>query len=293
MCNGDHYIVGIGNYDGTNYSAAKTLQQVVNTMQGTLQTQVGTTNFSSSNYLSKETNLTDAVLQLDEEVKATNDNLDLEHANAEATYAKKTDLSGYLPLSGGTMTLTPDDIRESNHISFDIKNYDVPHIELTRKGIDEAACLIAEAGRVEVCGYLPEGPGYRHWAQLDRDGVHLYNEYYTPGSATFTRSGVTIDGKTTSDLLNAGGSTTSVSDIITQVQAAIVDSAPETLDTLNKLAAALGDDPNFATTIATQIGNKQDTLVSGTNIKTLGGESILGSGNFEVASSSDIQALFN
>lgn len=40
--------------------------------------------------------------------------------------------------------------------------------------------------------------------------------------------------------------------------AGLVDSAPTTLDTLNKLAAALGDDPNFATTIATQIGNKAD-----------------------------------
>lgn len=36
----------------------------------------------------------------------------------------------------------------------------------------------------------------------------------------------------------------------------LVDSAPETLNTLNELAAALGDDPNFATTIATQIGSK-------------------------------------
>lgn len=34
----------------------------------------------------------------------------------------------------------------------------------------------------------------------------------------------------------------------------LVDSAPETLNTLNELAAALGDDPNFATTLATQIG---------------------------------------
>ena len=40
---------------------------------------------------------------------------------------------------------------------------------------------------------------------------------------------------------------------------ALVDSAPETLDTLNELAAALGDDPNFATTIITQLGNKLDT----------------------------------
>lgn len=35
---------------------------------------------------------------------------------------------------------------------------------------------------------------------------------------------------------------------------ALVDSAPGTLDTLNELAAALGDDPDFAATIAGQIG---------------------------------------
>ena len=38
--------------------------------------------------------------------------------------------------------------------------------------------------------------------------------------------------------------------------AALVDSAPETLDTLNELAAALGNDPNFATTVATNIGTR-------------------------------------
>ena len=36
----------------------------------------------------------------------------------------------------------------------------------------------------------------------------------------------------------------------------LVDSAPTTLDTLNELAAALGDDPNFATTVSTSIGTK-------------------------------------
>lgn len=39
-----------------------------------------------------------------------------------------------------------------------------------------------------------------------------------------------------------------------QKLADLVDSAPETLNTLNELANALGDDPNFATTIANQIG---------------------------------------
>lgn len=36
----------------------------------------------------------------------------------------------------------------------------------------------------------------------------------------------------------------------------LVSSAPETLDTLNELAAALGDDPNYATTITTALGDK-------------------------------------
>ena len=40
----------------------------------------------------------------------------------------------------------------------------------------------------------------------------------------------------------------------------MVDSAPETLDTLKELSTALGDDPNFATTVSNQIGNKVDKV---------------------------------
>jgi len=39
----------------------------------------------------------------------------------------------------------------------------------------------------------------------------------------------------------------------------LVDSSPTTLDTLNELAAALGDDPNFSTTITNLIGTKLAT----------------------------------
>ena len=45
----------------------------------------------------------------------------------------------------------------------------------------------------------------------------------------------------------------------TTAAAAIVDSSPATLDTLNELAAALGDDPNFATTVTNQIAGKADS----------------------------------
>lgn len=45
--------------------------------------------------------------------------------------------------------------------------------------------------------------------------------------------------------------------IATYITALITDSAPATLDTLNELAAALGDDPNFAATMATALAGKQ------------------------------------
>ena len=42
--------------------------------------------------------------------------------------------------------------------------------------------------------------------------------------------------------------------------AALIDSSPGVLDTLNEIAAALGDDPNFATTITTLISGKEPAL---------------------------------
>lgn len=48
--------------------------------------------------------------------------------------------------------------------------------------------------------------------------------------------------------------------------AALVDGSPSALDTLNELAAALGDDPNFATTITSLVGDK---LAKASNLSDL------------------------
>lgn len=42
--------------------------------------------------------------------------------------------------------------------------------------------------------------------------------------------------------------------------ASLVDSAPGALDTLNELAQALGDDPNFATTITNQLSEVRELV---------------------------------
>jgi hypothetical protein len=53
----------------------------------------------------------------------------------------------------------------------------------------------------------------------------------------------------------------------------LVNSAPSTLDTLNELASALGNDANFATTVATSIGTKQAQL-NGTGFVKISGTTI-------------------
>jgi hypothetical protein len=50
----------------------------------------------------------------------------------------------------------------------------------------------------------------------------------------------------------------------------LVDSAPDLLNTLNELAAAIGDDANFATTLANSVALKQNTLTAGDNIDITG-----------------------
>lgn len=54
--------------------------------------------------------------------------------------------------------------------------------------------------------------------------------------------------------------TYSTEEYVTQKISELVNSAPETLDTLNELATALNNDPNFATTIVTQLGTKVDKI---------------------------------
>jgi len=98
----------------------------------------------------------------------------------------------------------------------------------------------------------------------DLTGDVTGNVTASSGSSTFndvTINGtLNMDAATTATITNlstpvASGDAASKGYVDTQV-ANLVDSAPGTLDTLNELAAALGDDPNFSTTITTSIATK-------------------------------------
>ena len=90
------------------------------------------------------------------------------------------------------------------------------------------------------------------------DSVNWENVVGKPTFATVATSGSYNDltDKPTIPSTDGLASTTYVDNRV----AGIVNSAPETLDTLNELATALGNDPNFATTVANQIGTKVDKV---------------------------------
>jgi len=71
------------------------------------------------------------------------------------------------------------------------------------------------------------------------------------------------------DGITTGGTRLATEASVNTAVSNLVDTAPSTLDTLNELAAALGDDPNFATTISNQLGNKVDDttqIIAGTGL---------------------------
>jgi hypothetical protein len=75
------------------------------------------------------------------------------------------------------------------------------------------------------------------------------------------KAGVPAAGDTLLKLFNDLGLKINRSETLTATEiqlliSNLVDSSPETLNTLKELAAALGDDPNFATTVSTLIGTK-------------------------------------
>lgn len=83
-------------------------------------------------------------------------------------------------------------------------------------------------------------------------------------------SGAAFTGKVTVPTAKAGTNDTQAAStaFVMAAIAAMVDGSPEALDTLKELATALGNDPNFATTITNLIATKLDK--TGTAVKATG-----------------------
>ena len=155
------------------------------------------------------------------------------------------------------------------------------------------------------------GDGVNQWDDLayfiNVDGLGDQLEDYVAAEEKGEPNGVaTLDATGQVPAEQLGNATVDLSDYATEeyVDSAVtnlISSAPEALDTLNELAAALGDDENFATTITNSLADKADSehthlvaditdfvdpnsnLDGGTASSNYGGIISINGGNAEVA----------
>ena len=93
-------------------------------------------------------------------------------------------------------------------------------------------------------------------------------------ASSVSTSSLTVTGETSVPTANEGNSSNTIAstEFVAKSLAKMVDSAPESLNTLNELAKALGNDPNFATTVINELAKKlnsteaNDTFVAKTSI---------------------------
>lgn len=101
---------------------------------------------------------------------------------------------------------------------------------------------------------------------LANDLEYLYKKSESADNDNIKAKSLVVSGTSVAPTAPTGDSSKTIAntEFVQNTVSGLVGAAPETLDMLNELATALGNDPNFATMIANQIGKKanQSDLVA-------------------------------
>ena len=152
--------------------------------------------------------------------------------------------AGSITVGGAGRTNATPNLNNGNVFIGDATNHSVARALVVADTTGLQSALDGKVDDSQVLTNVPSGA-------LFTDTVYTHPTNHAISVITGLQSA--LDGKTTEAYVG------------TQI-AALIDSSPATLDTLNELAAALGDDPNFATTVATSIAGKVDDSQVLTNV---------------------------
>lgn len=135
---------------------------------------IGTNTYTDANYISKETNLTDATMQLDEEIKATNDNLAILNA-ASVKSVKVGSNTSNEQFSSGVITIanatTSTDGALSKEDKTKIDNIENTYVPLTGGTLTGDLNLTSSSDiNVEGDVYAECFTSYRYIELEDQDG---------------------------------------------------------------------------------------------------------------------------
>lgn len=183
------------------------------------------------------------------------------------------------------MTTTDKDFKVKNGIVVGGSGVFSGTVEVATPTADEHAATKAyvdqNAGGILVSENPPASPseGDQWYNSLDGVTYIYYDNFWVESSSGGQEA--SLDGYATEQYVDDAIAAIPAPDFtgyatetyVTTAVSNLVDSAPTTLDTLNELAAALGDDANYAATVTTALGNKQDKVsgVSDTEIGYLDG----------------------
>lgn len=180
-----------------------------------------------------------------------------------------TNISGYAGtlLREDNRTISPSELA-AGQMKFGFTSWNNNNTSPYADFIHMRSYTDASGGTDNLVMFLKNGIGMRIWQQT-WGSTSPYAEYvdvWTTGN--FTQTNVN-NWNTAYSWGNHSSQGYATQTYVNTAIANLVDTAPGTLDTLNELAAALGDDPNFATTvtnnIATKVSKSGDTMTGNLN----------------------------
>ena len=207
----------------------------------------------------------------------------------------------YLPLSGGTLSgdliigTAASSANSDPFGNFTQLRFDNSH---SASALGPNKIVMHDNGAAWIGGFGIHSDTVSYYS----GGVHAW--YKSDSQNTFT-SVMTLDaagnltarsfiktGGTSSQFLKADGSvdssTYATQTYVTTQISNLVASAPSTLDTLNELAAALGNDANFSTTVTTALSNRLRVDINTQNLTSI--QKSNGRTNLGVVIGTDVQA---
>lgn len=178
--------------------------------------------------------------------------LDGIEASADVTDATNVSAAGALMRSGGTMTgKIITNSSNGNGIQIGTGGTNITSVTPSSQDV-----VFQNLGQLRFGGASWD---WNAWAGIKFDDTNEILYIGGPAASQFTSnaSPPTIDVNFVGvDEVQLGGNALATQEYVNTAVSNVVASAPAALDTLNELAAALGDDANFSTTMSTALGNR-------------------------------------